>query len=324
MDDARILNSVAQKGKQVAIIGAGLVGLETAEALHALGLKVTVIEFLNQVLPAMIDAEMGEILQEKMKSVGVVLKLGTAAKEVTNTHVRVAERESGEEEDVPADLVLVATGVRANTDLAAKAGITLGERGGILCDDRMMTNVKNVYAAGDCAEVHDLVTGQTVVSGRGNIALRQGEVAGQNAAGGHARFPGVVMARTTTLFGLEIAAVGPTTVSAKKANLSVLAGKFAGKPTSDYYPSDEIVTVRVLADKETGRFLGGQAIGPCAHQRVNVLSATLVAKMTIEQVARLETCYAPPVAPIREPFLLAAQIVYLRYDRLKQKREKAK
>ena len=320
-DDALRLQGVAQKGKSAVIIGAGLVGLETAEALHTLGLKITVIEFLPQVLPAMIDEEMGVLVQEKMEANGILVKLGTAAKKVTKSHVLVANRETGKEEKIHADIVVVATGVRANSSLAKEAGIQLGERGAILVNNRMQTNIPNIYAAGDCAEHIDLVTDQSVVSGLGSIALRQGEIAGINAAGGNAELPGVLLARTTHLFGLEIAAVGPTRVVAEKANLSILAGKFKGSRTAEYYPSEEEVTVKLLADKETGRLLGGQVIGPCAHQRANVLSTALSAKMNIRQVANLETCYAPPVAPIREPFAMAAQILALRYERMIQKQE---
>lgn len=320
LDDARFLQKVATKGKKVVVIGAGLVGLETTEALHSLGLEVTVIEFLNQVLPAMIDDDMGKLVQERMEAEGIVIRLGTAAKTVTPTHVHVAERESGKEEKVPADLVIVATGVRANTTLAVEAGIKLGDQGGILVDNRMQTSHRDIYAAGDCAEHHDLVTGKTIVSGLGSIALRQGEVAGVNAAGGNAELDGVLLARTTHLFGLEIAGVGPTRATAERAELPIIAGKFKGSDKEEYYPSDQSVSIKLLTHKETGQLLGGQVIGPCAHQRINVLSIALSAKMTIRQVADLETCYAPPVAPIREPLTLAAQILAMRYERLKQKK----
>ncbi len=319
-EDAKKLQAVAKKGKTAAIIGAGLVGLETAEALHTLGLKITVIEFLPQVLPAMVDDEIGALVQERIEAEGVAVKLGTAAKQVTKTHVRITNRETNTDEKIPAEIVVVATGVRANTVLAQEAGIQLGERGGILVNNRMQTNFSYIYAAGDCAEHLDLVTGQTVVSGLGSIALRQGEVAGVNAAGGRAELEGVVLARTTHLFGLEVAAVGPTRVAAERARLPILAGKFRGSRTAEYYPSEEEVTVKLLANKENGHLIGGQVIGPCAHQRANVLSAALSAKMTIREVADLETCYAPPVAPIREPFAMAAQILALRYERMKQKK----
>jgi len=318
-DDARALQAAARKARTVAVIGAGLVGLEAAEALHILGLKVTVIEFLESVLPAMIDDDMGKVVQQRMEQEGITLLLGTAAKEVTKTQVAVTNRASGKDDAVPAAVVVVATGVRATSTLAADAGARLGRQGGILVDDRMMTSIPDVYAAGDCAEHRDPVTGQTLVSGLGSIALRQGEVAGVNAAGGQAQLPGVVLARTTRLFGLEIAAVGPTRVTAEQAKLPVLVGKFEGSTTAEYYPSDSSVSIKLLADKESGKLLGGQVIGPCAHQRANVLSAALTAGMTVRQVADLETCYAPPVAPIREPLTMAAQVLALRQAALRKK-----
>lgn len=318
-DDARALQGAVRKVKSVAVIGAGLVGLETAEAVHTLGLRVAVIEFLDSVLPAMIDDDMGGLVRQRMEQEGITVMLGTAAKEVTKTHVTVTHRASGKDEDVPADLVVVATGVRANSALAADAGIKLGRQGGILVDDRMMTSASSVYAAGDCAEHRDLVTGQTIVSGLGSIALRQGEVAGVNAAGGQAQLPGVVLARTTRLFDLEIGAVGPTRATAEQAKLSLLTGKFEGSTTAEYYPSDSSVAIKLLADRESGKLLGGQVIGSCAHQRANVLSAALAAGMTVRQVADLETCYAPPVAPIREPLTMAAQVLALRQAALRKK-----
>ncbi len=322
LDDARAVQAAAKKDLNVAIIGAGLVGMETAESLHSLGLHVTVVEFLDSVLPAMIDADISGEVVERMEAEGISVKLGTAAKAVLPGKVRVEQRSSGEPEEVPADIVVVATGVRSNTELAADAGIKVNR--GIMVDERMATSAPNVYAAGDCAEHLDLVTGQTMVSGLGSIALRQGEVAGINAAGGEAKLPGVIMARTTHLFGLEIAAVGPTRHTAERAEIPILAGKFKGGITAEYYPSDGEVSVKLLANKETGILLGGQVIGPCAHQRANVLGAALMAKMSVHQVADLETCYAPPVAPIREPVSLAAYILALRYTKLKQRRSKSK
>ncbi|MDO8055878.1 MAG: FAD-dependent oxidoreductase [Candidatus Hermodarchaeota archaeon] len=322
LKDAKQLQEKAKKGKKVVIIGAGLVGLETAEALHSLGLEVTVVEFLDQVLPAMLDEEMAALVQAAMEAEGIDLKLSTAAKTVTTSQVLIADRATETETKIDAEIVVVATGVRANTRLAEEAGIKLGARKGIHVDNHMKTSAPDVYAAGDCAEHLDLVTGQTVVSGLGSVALRQGEVAGTNAAGGNAELSGVLLARTTHLFGLEVAGVGPTRVAAERANMPVLAGKFKGSRTAEYYPSEEEVTVKLLAHKETGRLLGGQAIGPCAHQRVNVLSTALSAKMTIRQVADLETCYAPPVAPIREPLTMAAQVLALRYERMEKKRQK--
>ena len=321
-EDAKQLQKTAKKGKKAVIIGAGLVGLETAEALHSLGLHITVVEFLNQVLPAMLDEEIAILVQTRMEEEGIDLKLNTAAKTVTASQVIVADRETQNETQVDADIVVVATGVRANTQLAEKAGIKLGDRKGILVNNQMLTSASDVYAAGDCAEHMDLVTGQTVVSGLGSIALRQGEVAGTNAAGGNAELSGVVLARTTHLFGLEIAGVGPTRVAVERANLPVLAGKFKGSRTAEYYPSEEEVTIKLLANKDTGKLLGGQAIGPCAHQRVNILSTALFAEMTVRDVADLETCYAPPVAPIREPLTMAAQVLALRYERMQQKKQK--
>jgi NADH oxidase (H2O2-forming) len=322
LDDARAVQAVAKRDMNVAIIGAGLVGMETAESLHSLGLHVTVIEFFDSVLPAMIDADIAGEVVEKMEAAGISVKLGTAAKAVLPGKVLVEQRASSETEEVPADIVVVATGVRSNTELAKDAGITVNR--GIVIDETMATSAPDVYAAGDCAEHLDLVTGQPIVSGLGSIALRQGEVAGINAAGGKATLPGVIMARTTHLFGLEIAAVGPTRSTAERAEIPILAGKFKGSVTAEYYPSEGEVAVKILANKETGALLGGQVIGPCAHQRANVLGAALMAKMSVRQVADLETCYAPPVAPIREPVALAAHILALRYSKLKARRSKSR
>jgi len=322
LEDARRLHEAAKKAKNAAVIGAGLVGLETTEALHSMGFKVTVIEFLESVLPAMIDPDMASQLQERMEEEGVEVRLGYAAQEILPGRVRMKHRSSGSEEELPADLVVVATGVRPNTNLAAQTGLKLGPTGGIVVDDRMATSAPNVYAAGDCAEYRDLVTGQPVVSGLGSVALRQGEVAGTNAAGGQARLNGVVRASTTRLFGLEIAAAGPTRHTAEQAKLPLLAAKFQGRATAEYYPTEHTVTVKLLAHKETGKLLAGQVIGYCAAQRANLISAAITAGMTIHQLAALETCYAPPVAPIREPITLAAQILSLRHQRLKKKRSK--
>lgn len=297
LDDAIAIRREAERSKKAVVVGAGLIGLEVAEALTERGLEVIVVEFMPDMLLTMVDRDTARIVRER---------IGEKVKMLFNhkvTGIKGGERMevaavggSGEEVIIPCDFVIIAAGNRANIGIAQE----LSEDGrAIDVNERCETSVENVYAVGDCTRYSDIM-GNSVQVGLGSVAVRQGMVAGANAVGGNKRMPPLVNARTTKIFGIEIAAAGPSNIQ------HGVAGKFRGSTLPEYMEGEEIF-IKVHADKE-GRILGAQAVGPGAAQRINKFSIAIHQGLTLEQFVEAETAYAPVVAPVIDASSIACNI----------------
>lgn len=320
IDDAQQISSFVRKGKKATIVGAGLIGLEMADCLHKKGMNVTIIEALPSILANMLDGDMHELILEKLTG-NVMLHLNSLAVKVENkdgkiNKIIVKNNENGEEKKIDTDLLVIATGCKPDVALAKNAGCEIGKTGGIVVNDKSETTASNIYAVGDCVEYKDFVTKQPVPIGLGSIGVRQGIAAGTNAAGGSYRLPsGVLQTCTSEFFGLEIAAVGPITSHVQ--NQAVVSGKFNGFSLPEYYPGGKPVSVKVIANQETGKIIGAQAVGYDAAQRINTLACAVLAGMDVETFRKLETAYAPPIAPTLDAVTLACDIVSLKLARKK-------
>jgi len=311
LEDGKRINQALEKAKSAVVIGAGLIGLEAAVSFIERGLKTTVVELLPQVLPAMLDKDMARLVQKNLEEKGLNIMTGKGVNEILGDDHVSGVSVAGEE--IPADLVIVATGVRPNVQLAKDAGIKIGETGGIKTNMRMETSVKDVYAAGDCAESVNLITKRPMLSQLGTTAVRHGKVAGTNAAGGYAVFTGCLGSAVTRLFDLEIGATGLTEFMASRAGIETVAGNITSKTKADYYPGGKPIRVKILVDKDTERIIGGQIIGgEEVTQRINALSFAIQKQMTVRELAKADTCYAPPVNETWEPMVLAAEIALRR------------
>jgi NADH oxidase (H2O2-forming) len=308
-DGKNIVNAVGH-GKRAVVVGAGLIGLELAEALHAKGAKVTVIEFLPNVLLAMVDDDIAEVVKKKIEESGVTLHLNTKVDEAIGKDkvegVVATNRVSNEKITVGTDILVLAAGIKPDTALAEKSGIELGPAKAIKVDEHMRTNIENIYAAGECTEFPDFVTGSPVRVGLGTTAVRQGRVAGINAAGGSATMEHLLNTRVTKLFGLEITGVGPCSDVATKAGIKLVTGKVRGSTLPEYMPGGKEIVVKVLANEE-GKLVGAQIVGEeQVAQRINVFAAAILKGMTLGEFSMLETCYAPPIAPTWDTITIAA------------------
>jgi NADH oxidase (H2O2-forming) len=307
-DGQKIDKAIKEAAKSAVVIGAGLIGLEVAIAFVERGLKTTVVELLPQILPAMLDADMAKHVHEMLEQKGLKIIVGKAVEEILGNEKVTGVSVAGEH--IPTDLVVVATGVKANTELAKKAGIETGFRGAIKVNARMETNVPGVYAIGDCAECVHLVTKQPALPQLGTVAVRQGKVAGINAAGGYALFPGVLGSAVTKFFDTEIGVTGLTEFFAGKAGIQTVTGSITSKTRADYYPGALPIRVKLVVEKESQRIIGGQIIGgEEVTQRINALSFAIQKHMTIRELAKADTCYAPPLSETWEPMVLAAEVV---------------
>ncbi len=295
------------KAKRVAIIGAGLIGSEMAEALLVRGVAVLQAEIVPEILPVILDPDMASVVRERGAEHGVEYHLQSSLEEILGDKGKVSGvRISGRTYD--ADAVIIAVRVKPNTELARNAGILLGESGGIKTDERMLTSARDIYAAGDCIETFDLVTRKHVFFQLATTAVRQSMVAGINAAGGEARYPGSTGVTTVKLFGLEVATLGPTTGMAEKIGLNPVSVRITGSTRLSYYPGGKDLTVKLLANPVNGKLLGAQLIGEeGATLRANFASMAAHLGLTVQQFAEIETCYSPPLAPVWDPVTIAAQ-----------------
>ena len=312
LEDGEKIDQAIRKGAKTAIVmGAGLIGLETAIALHERGLKVTIVEMLPQVLPLPLDPEMAKMLQDMLEEKGIKVLTGKCVEEFLGTDTVTGIMAGGEK--IEADLFLSAFGVRANTQLAVNAGIAVGETKAIRTNARMETNIKDVYAIGDCAEVTNIVTQRPSLPQLGTVAVRTGKIAGINAAGGYSLFTGALGSAISRLFDTDCGWTGLTEAAAKKASIEVVTGTIASKTKADYYPGALPIKVKLVVEKESQRVIGAQIIGgEEVTQRINAISLAIQRGMTARDLSKADTAYAPPVCETWEPIVLAAEMVLLK------------
>jgi NADH oxidase (H2O2-forming) len=312
LEDGEQILQLAQAGANSAVImGAGLIGLETGVALIERGLKVTVVEMLPQILPQMLDADMAKVVQDHLTEKGMSIQTGKTVEEFLGEERVTAIVAGGEK--IEADLFISAFGVRANTKLAVEAGIPLGETRAIRTNARMETDVKDVYAVGDCAEAPNVITHKATCPQLGTIAVRQGKVAGANAAGDYALFTGNLASAVTRLFEIEAGVTGLTETAAARNRIEVITGAISSKTKADYYPEAKPIRVKLVVEKESRRIVGAQIIGgEEVTQRINALSFAIQKQMTVHELAKADTAYAPPLCETWEPMVLAAEMVLMK------------
>jgi len=308
VEDALAIEQFLEEKKPArgVVVGAGYIGLEMAEALHARGLHVSVLEMLPQALPTL-DPEMAALINDELANHDVDLLLEQKVSGFAGAAGRV-QRVLTEAGELPAEMVIVAVGVRPAAQLAAQAGIALGVTGGIAVDDHQRTNVPGVFAAGDVAEALNLVTGRPTYLPLGTTANKQGRVAGENAAGGDARFAGIVGTAIVKVFDLEIAQTGLTEKAARREGLAVKTSSITAPNRAHYIPTHNPMHVKLVYEADTRRLLGGQIISSGGTLRIDAVATALHAGWTVDQLRGVDMAYAPPFAPVWDPVLVAANV----------------
>jgi NADPH-dependent 2,4-dienoyl-CoA reductase/sulfur reductase-like enzyme len=287
----------------VVVVGAGYIGLEIAEAFVMRGARVTVVEGGEQVMPTL-DADMASLVADALRNVGITVELG---RRVTAFEPGTVHTEAG---DLPSDLTVLGIGVGPNASLAADAGVTTGARGAIAVDRRQRTSAEGVWAAGDCCESFHLIAGQNVHIALGTVANKQGRVAGINLGGGYATFPGVIGTAVTKICSTEIARTGLTEREAERYGFEAVAATIESSTRAGYFPGAGRIKVKLVAEKRSGRVLGGQIVGlEGAAKRIDVIAVAVTAGMTVEEMTALDLSYAPPFGPVWDPVLVAARKV---------------
>jgi NADPH-dependent 2,4-dienoyl-CoA reductase/sulfur reductase-like enzyme len=288
------------------VVGGGYIGLEMAEALILRGVPVALVEAADQVMSTL-DPDMAAPVAEALRASGVELYLGepAVAFEVAEGRVRGVVTKN---RTLPADLVVLGIGVRPNTDLARDAGLRLGLTGAIAVTDRLQTSHPGVWAAGDCAESRHIVSNRPVHIALGTVANKQGRIAGINIGGGYARFPGVAGTAITKICDFEIARTGLNERECQALGIEYVIGRVEGTSRAGYYPDAGTMTIKVLAERGSGRLLGAQITGTQnAAKRIDVFATALFAGMTVDEIQYLDLSYAPPFSPTWDGPLIAAR-----------------
>jgi len=314
--DAEGIKSALDRGKarDVVIVGGGLIGIEMTEALVKKGCRVTIVECLPQIF-RLLDSELAMLVENQLESHGVRI--------LTDTHVQKFQGKDSVESVVtnkgtyPADLVIVATGNRPNIALAKQAGLEIGTTGAIKVNPKMQTSDEDIYAAGDCVENTDLITQKPCYVPLGSTANKQGRVAAVNICGGNDSFAPILGTVACKVFDYNVAITGLTEHTAKKAGFDVVTALVPAPDREHFVPGAQLVMLKLVVDKKNRRLLGAQAIGPGnTDKRIDVTATAIAAQMTVEQIANLDLCYAPPYSPVIDNIITAANVARNKLDGL--------
>jgi len=321
--DARQIRAAVERASSAVVVGGGFIGLEMAENLVQRGLAVTVVELAAQVLPPL-DPEMAGYVAERLRAHGVALRLGAGVEGFRPRDGGGLEVLAAGGEALPADVVILAIGVRPETALARAAGLTLGERGGIRVDEQMRTSDPHIWAVGDVVEVRDVVTGAWQLMPLAGPANRQGRIAAASILGRAAtadastRFRGVQGTAVCGLFGLTVAMTGASEKSLARAGrddferVYLHPGSHVG-----YYPGATPIHMKVLFARRDGRILGAQAVGEAGvERRIDVVAMAIQMGGTVYDLEEAELCYAPQFGAAKDPVNLAGMVAanHLRGD----------
>ena len=308
LDDGVAIEKALQETdpKHAVVVGAGYIGLEMAEALVMRGLDVSVVEMEPAPLPA-IDPDMGQLVADAMKGMGIDLYSSEGVMAIEQRDRQVTAVVTAQR-TLPADLVVLGLGVRPNIDLARDAGVPIGEAGGISVDARMATSIEGVWAGGDCAEKFHRVSRQPVTIALGTHANKEGRIAGTNIGGGEAEFPGVLGTAATKICDLEVARTGLQEHEAGSAGFDYVTSRVSSTTRAGYFPNSGSIDIKLVAERGSGRLLGAQIVGrESAAKRIDVLATALWNEMTVAEIVYVDLSYAPPVAPLWDPVLIAAR-----------------
>lgn len=295
-----------EKPKSAVIIGGGYIGLEMAEALLIRGLKVTLINRSEQVMNTL-DPDMGALVSDAIRKLGVTLYLKEELK-AFDLKDNMIKGVVTDKRTIKTDIVIFGMGSAPNTAFLKGSKIKLGVKDAIAVNTKMETNIKDVWAAGDCAETFHLVSKKQVYIALGTLANKSGLVAGSNIAGEKSIFPGGVGTAVCKVCSYEVARTGLLEKDLKAMKIDYVTATTKSKTRAHYYPEAKDITVKLLAEKKSGRLLGAQLIGEeGAAKRIDVLATALTHNLTVQNIIDLDLSYAPPFSPVWDPVQMAAR-----------------
>jgi NADPH-dependent 2,4-dienoyl-CoA reductase/sulfur reductase-like enzyme/rhodanese-related sulfurtransferase len=311
LHDADYLRKVHDEGqiKKAVVIGGGLIGIETCEALHLAGIEITLIELLPQLL-TFLDKKMARLVEKYvMSKANVILENGVAAFLGENGKLTAVKLQNGTE--IPCELAVIAVGVIPNTKLAVQAGLPVGETGGLVVNEHMQTIDPDIYAVGDCIEIPNLLTGKPVHAPYGDLANLQGRVAGENVISGNvARFPGTIQTGVCKVFDYGVGATGLSKKNCLKAgitNIETVVNASLDKPG---FMDGKLLITKLVVDKPNGIILGAQVIGPGdVSKQLAIWAMAIKGSLTVEDMINADLPYAPPYSLAIDHSIATAHIM---------------
>jgi NADPH-dependent 2,4-dienoyl-CoA reductase/sulfur reductase-like enzyme/rhodanese-related sulfurtransferase len=308
IEDAERLKMLAVKDARACIVGAGLIGMEIAESLRKIGVKVTVVEMRSQVLPGILDPEMAALVEKEVEKQGVTLRLNSTVSGFKGRNI--VEAVIIGEELLAVDIVVLAPGVRPNVSLARDAGLEIGTTGAIAVDERLCTSDPDIYACGDCCESVNRITGKKVYVPLGSTANKQGRVVGINAAGGDAVFQGIIGTAILRFFDVNAGKTGLTETEARANGYDVETLLSPAHDKPHFFPDAKLIVLKMVADKKSGKILGVQVVGAgVVDKRLDVAATAISFGATAEQLSQLDLAYAPPFSAAMDNLIVAADIM---------------
>lgn len=319
MQDADFLRKIAdeKKIKKAVVIGGGLIGIETCEALHLAGIELTIVEMLPQLL-SFLDTEMARLVENhvKSKNANVICNNGLAEFLGKDGKLTGVKLQNGTE--LECDLAVVAIGVVPNTDLALSAGVKIGKTGGVLVDDHMQTSNEDIYAVGDCVEIKQRLTGAKVLAPYGDLANLQGRVAGENAICGNVKtFPGTIQTGICKVFDFSAGSTGISERNAVKSGFDSFETVINASPDKPGFMNGLLLVTKLVTDRKTRKILGAQCVGPGdVSKQIAQWAMAIMGGLTIDDVANSDLPYAPPFSLAVDHAIATAHIMQNKIDGL--------
>ncbi len=316
MENASQIDTLARTAKSAVIVGGGLIGLEVAEALVKRGIKVTLLEMKDQIMATALDFGMAALVHRELRKNGVDLRLSEGLQRIEGEGGKVT-RVVTAAGTYAADLVLVAIGVRPEVALATQAGLILGPSGAIAVDEQLRTSDDRIFAAGDCAETTDLLSGHKVYVPLGSTANKHGRVVADNICGRNERFPGILGSLIVKVFNLNVGRSGLSIEDAQLLGIDAVSVLVPSPDKAHVYPDAKPIVIKLVTDRATRRLLGVQIVGPGdVAKRLDVCITGLTMGMTVDQLAQLDLSYAPPFSGAMDPLHQAANALRNKLDGL--------
>lgn len=320
MKDAEYLKDIAKnkKARKAVIVGGGLIGIETAEALELAGMDITIVEMQNQILP-FLDFEMAKLTENYLRSKNIKLITGAGASEFISKNGNLTAVKLSNGEQIECELAVISIGVKPNIKLAKECGLEIGQKNGIKVNKFMQTSDPDIYAAGDCVEILNAITGEKMLWPMGDAANLQGRLVGQNIIiGNTAEYPGTIMTGICKIFDYEAGSTGLSEAMAKKEGFANIVTLIHAAPDKPGFMGGKPIIIKLVANKYARRLLGAQIIGQGdVSKRIAIAATAIQANMTVSDLICLDLPYAPPFSPAIDNFLTAIHVLENKlYDRL--------
>jgi len=306
----QILNWItAAQPKKAVIIGGGLIGMEMVEVLSTRGLEVTVVEAMAHVLPGALDEDIAMPVEKYLRKKGITLRLGERVAKFEGEDGKL-KKVVTEKASIEADVAILAIGVRPNVKLAKEASLDIGKTGAIAVNEYLQTSNPDIYAGGDCVENKNLVTGAAMFAPMGSTANKHGRIIGSNITGSREKFMGVLGTTIVKVLDFNVGRTGLGEREARNAGYDVVMSLAPEADRPNYFPGSRDIIIRVIADKKTGRVLGGQGFGKGElAKRIDVLATAITYGATVDTLADVDLAYAPPYNTPQDPVHHAANVV---------------